>query len=126
MKPFSIKNLLILDFLCALGGGVLYLFLFDYLWQMLGLPYWLVLVQTGANFFYALVGFSIFLGGAGRLHFFKYLITMNFIYAVFCLIMGASILIDQFSLSALVLISEGVLILLLAIAEKQSFKQKYP
>lgn len=117
--------MLILDFLCALGGGVLYFFLFDYLWQVLGLPYWLVLVQTGANFFYALVGFSIFLGGTHRLHLFKHLITMNFVYAVFCLIMGISLLTNLAAWSALVLISEGVLIFLLAVAEKQSYHRNF-
>jgi hypothetical protein len=122
MKLPSPRTMLMIDFVCALSGGILYFFLFDFLLQTLGIPHWMAMVQLIANSTYGILGVLIFLGGKERMPFLK-LITMNFIYAVFCLILAVYLCASGGPLGTWLLFAEGIFIFLLALLEKKSLQR---
>lgn len=116
-NPNALKHLFLFDFFCALFGAVLYFFLLDFMVDDLGLPRWLAQFQLTANFLYALYGLILFVKKAKQLTFYKFLTILNFIYAGFCALMGVILILNHTYLGTVLLLTEGLLIALLAKVE---------
>ena len=116
------RKLLQYDFSLGLAGGVIYYFLYDFMIGTLALPRWLVLTQLLANLSYGLYGAILFTSLKVRLGYFRFLVMMNSIYATFCLGMGSILLFKAVYWGAILLISEGVFIAILAKIERTSLQ----
>ena len=117
------RTMLMIDFICAFSGGIVYFVLFDFLQHTLGIPSWMATVQLVANSAYGIFGIVLFVGGKGRAQIFKFLITMNFVYAVFCFAFAVLLFTRKGPLGTWLLLSEGIFILLLATLERRSLQR---
>ncbi len=114
----SRRQLLVLDFCCALGGAVFYLVAFDFLVGTLGVPRLMVQIQLAANFTYSVYGAVLLLTRREHSAGFHWLVKMNFAYAALCLLASLYLLSLPTYLGAGLLLGEAVLIGLLARLEK--------
>lgn len=117
------RTMLMIDFICAFSGGIAYFVLFDFLQHTLGIPYWMAMVQLVANNAYGIFGLVLFVGGKARLPLFRFLVTMNFIYAVFCMVFTVHLFTSGGPLGTWLLFGEGLFILLLAMLERRSLQR---
>jgi len=116
------RNMLIIDFSCALIGTGIYFFLYDFMIESLAIPRWMVSTQLFANLIYGLYGVGIHLGKKSESGFFRFLIFMNFAYASFCIGVAVLTTLNAAYGGALVLLLEGIFIAVLAQLEWQSLK----
>lgn len=117
------RTMLMLDFIFAFSGGIVYFVFFDYLQHTFGIPHWMATLQLMANFAYGIFGILIFLGGKKRAPIFKFLIAMNFVYAILCLALAVSLYMGNGPLGTWLLLAEGLSIFLLATLERRSLHQ---
>jgi hypothetical protein len=113
----SRRQLLLLDFCCALGGAVFYFLAFDFIVGTLGLPPEMVQFQLVANFAYSLYGAFLFITRREHTSGFSWLARMNFAYAAMCILGSLYFLLLPTYPGALLLLGEALLIGLLARAE---------
>jgi hypothetical protein len=120
MKQLTVKQLVLIDLVCAFAGSVFFLVLFDFLINTLALPRTIVLVQLTANTLYGIIGLFIFL--SKKFSLFRSLILMNFCYAVFCLIVGLILPATTIE-GAILILAEGTFIFYLALFERRSLRK---
>lgn len=112
------KKLLIVDFCCAFFGGLLYLFAHSLLVGYFDLPKSIVTGQTAANFIYGIYGFIIFMISRITFKYLQFLMVMNFLYALICLVIAMTLFFIKNYLGGLILLSEFILILTLVRFER--------
>lgn len=113
-KILFLRKLFVFDFICGLTGALFYYWFFDFMINILYLPKNMVVIQLLANFSYGVYGIILYLSKTKNLKFFKFLVTMNFIYAFLCLIASILLAMNKLYLGACLLFIEGLLIALLA------------
>jgi hypothetical protein len=111
--------MLLLDVYFAFSGALVYFLFFDVLIGYVGMPRWTAVSQLAANFLYGVYGLSVFLSRTTNSAWFRSLIFSNIGYAILCAVVGLS-LISENKLASAVLISEALLILVLAKFEFRS------
>ena len=112
MNSVRLRKLLVLDFMCAFMGAVIYFAAYYFLTETLFMPAGLVRAQAAANCLYGIFGLFIFATRKEGL--FKILIMMNFAYAGLCLMLAIVLLWKELQWGALILLLEGLLIFSLA------------
>lgn len=118
----SSRRLFIFDFSCALAVGGVYFLLFNFMIETLALPRWIVQTQLLANFLSGIYGVVLFVGRVGRRPYFRFLVIMNFFYAIFCITVGLALSLSGAYWGALLLLFEGVFIAILAQLERKSMR----
>lgn len=121
MKTPLPRTMLMIDFICAFSGGIVYFVLFDFLQHTLGIPHWMAMAQLVSNTAYGIFGLFLFVGGKALLPLFKFLVTMNFIYAVFGMVFTIYLFTNGRPLGTWLLFGESLFILLLAMLERRLF-----
>lgn len=113
----SIRKLFIIDSICGLIGTLIYFIFFDFIISNFSIPRDIVLTQLIANFSYTLFGAFLYLSQTKNIKYFKFLMWMNFIYAVLCMSASLILIINQLYLGFVLLAIEGLLIFFLALWE---------
>ena len=122
MKLPPPRFMLMVDFICAFSGGIVYFALFDFLLTILGIPHWMVMVQLLTNNAYGVFGVVLLVCRKEHSPLFRFLITMNFVYALFCFAFVVFLVTRNVLLGSWLLLSEGIFIFLLATLEKRSLQ----
>jgi len=115
----SIRKLLMIDFICGLLGTLIYYGFFDFIIKNFSLPRVVVFIQLIANFTYALYGVILYFSQTQNLKYFRFLMRMNFIYALLCMMMSFIFITNRLYLGFALLFAEGLFIFSLALWEKK-------
>lgn len=115
------RRVFLVDFCCALAGSALYALFLDVMVGRLGLPGHVARAQLLANLSYALYGGVLLLARPGGLGFYRFLASMNALYASLCGLAALVLAVTTHAVwGSLVLLVEGLLIASLALWEKRA------
>ncbi|MEK7356657.1 MAG: hypothetical protein AAB250_09420 [Bdellovibrionota bacterium] len=114
------RTLFTIDFVGALTAGSIYLLIYQSLTQLLSLPSTIVDLQIIANFAYGSYGAVLFVARIQRTSFYRFLVYVNFSYALLIGVSGLVQLNYDRPMGAALLVGEGLFIAILARLEHRS------
>jgi hypothetical protein len=97
------------------------IFCFDFIAETFALPRFVIQTQLFANLVFGCYGVMLFtLSGMSQASY-RFLIRMNFLYAILCIVVGVALYSRNSTLGAFLLLGEGTFILVLAKFERDAF-----